>query len=359
MIFRYPGGKGKLMSQFLEDIPTTGDSFAEPFVGGGSVALAIANRDPKKQIYLNDFDPWVASFWSIVTGTDEIIFNALLDNVKNKPTIEQFKERREKFVPQDFEQRAKSNLLDGAFNALFFNRTTFSGMFGSGPIGAYEQRGDYLVGCRFQPSRLIKEIRAAHEVMKGRTQVFCLDFELFLASLPANCFLYLDPPYIEQGEALYGATMGINGHDRLRKVLGEHDGGWLLSYDSKPQKIRDLYAGFKMRELSKFRSMGSKKDSEGEIIRPDGISELLIYSKEESVKTCPNCNKECRQTRKHTTGACTTLASVPFAAPAITTVPAIIERILSIRHLSIEQKSLIFSTEACPITSEQCRELVK
>jgi DNA adenine methylase len=318
MIFRYPGGKGKLMKHFLNDIPTTGYCFAEPFVGGGSVALAIAQRDIKKSILINDFDPWVSHFWQIITGSNQDLFNNLIKLVSHKPTIEQFNERRQKFFPEDVTKRNIAEPLDAAFNAIFFNRTTFSGMFGSGPIGAYEQRGEYLIGCRFNPPRLQKEIKHAREVLAGRTTVTCLDFEEFLKSVPKDCFLYLDPPYYKQGESLYGASLGNGGHDRLRSVLDERL-YWLLSYDNCPE-IREKYKGFRIQVLNKFRSMSSSRDEFDETIRPNGDSELLIFSKEipmpESIKrkgrNDPKCKTCFRAFRKGVDGICAKCIEPPL-----------------------------------------------
>ena len=53
---RYPGGKSRALSKLFQFIPDLKDyeSFHEPFVGGGSVAIEISKRYPHLKIWIND-----------------------------------------------------------------------------------------------------------------------------------------------------------------------------------------------------------------------------------------------------------------------------------------------------------------
>lgn len=276
MIFRYPGGKGKLVKKFLQYIPSSMDCFADIFVGGGSVALAVAMRDKDVHLYLNDRDRWIASFWGVIIG-EEKDFRCLISLIKSvKISIEEFVSRREKFFPQIFSKRNEASEVDAAFNALFFNRTTFSGCLGSGPIGGYEtQEGaEWKVDARWNPERLIKEICAARKLFRGRTEVTNLDFAESIQKLPANCFLYADPPYYNKGNTLYESGFVKEKHKELFSILKER-GDWLLSYDNCSE-IKKLYAEYNLQTLGKtYRSMRDSSD------RPEDESELIIFSKEE------------------------------------------------------------------------------
>lgn len=289
MIFRYPGGKGKMSKLILEHIPRSDKQpFAEPFVGGGSIVLAVAKRDRNRKLYINDLDPWVSSFWETVVD-DQSSFDDLVKAVGKKPTISQFKNLRDKFAPQDFFLRGLSSPEEAAYNALFFNRTTFSGIFSSGPIGGDNQEGsDWKIDCRWNPGRLQEELHAARAVMLDRTTITCTDFEMFFNGIPKNSFIYADPPYYKQGDALYGASMGgPAGHRRFYDALTKFP-SWLLSYDNC-EEIREMYTGFKTEEFYKFRSMGVQGSKElrdarekaglPRADRPRDKSELLIDSR--------------------------------------------------------------------------------
>jgi DNA adenine methylase len=132
--FRYPGAKNKLLPilmPYLDGILLGHDTFSDAFVGGGSVLLAVASKYPTIQLFANDLDRGVYSFWSIVSDTKRDRLDKLLDLMKSKPTIKLFNELR-----QDFDE---TDEVACAYRCIFFNRTTFSGIARSGPIGGQSQ----------------------------------------------------------------------------------------------------------------------------------------------------------------------------------------------------------------------------
>jgi DNA adenine methylase len=270
-IFRYPGGKTALVKKFLPCIPENIETYVEPFVGGGSVLLKVAKRYAQNQLYpsrfdlrflINDSNPDVAAFWSVLVGEE---FHELCSRTATiSPSVEIF------HVIQDAKYRSA---IDRAFRCLFVNRTSFSGIMDSGPIGGKGQK-DRSLNVRWKPPVLIKEMKAARTLLLGRTTVTCLDFSKVLEGLNKNAFVYLDPPYYEKGGQLYGeyGKWTEDDHARLRSVLGDRS-GWLLSYDNNTE-VKKLYGGFKMKELQHYRSISSQKT------RPRDKSELLIFSKE-------------------------------------------------------------------------------
>ena len=63
---RYPGGKTRALKYILPLMPNFTE-FREPFVGGGSVFLAVKQRAPSGvKFWINDFNKDVANFWTFV-----------------------------------------------------------------------------------------------------------------------------------------------------------------------------------------------------------------------------------------------------------------------------------------------------
>jgi len=63
MIFRYPGGKNKLLrilDPFIEKALEGKKSFHDVFAGGGSVLLHVARKHPKISLHANDADDHIA-----------------------------------------------------------------------------------------------------------------------------------------------------------------------------------------------------------------------------------------------------------------------------------------------------------
>src|SRR5438552_14612394 len=83
--------------RILARIPAI-DDYAEPFTGGGSVALAVARKHPEALIALNDADWWVSCFWSVIIGEEEG-FQRLVSFSKVMPTIPEFSRRRDLYKP--------------------------------------------------------------------------------------------------------------------------------------------------------------------------------------------------------------------------------------------------------------------
>ncbi len=59
---RYPGGKSKALEQILPLIPHF-EEFREPFVGGGSVFLALKQLYPDRKYWINDLYFELYKFW--------------------------------------------------------------------------------------------------------------------------------------------------------------------------------------------------------------------------------------------------------------------------------------------------------
>lgn len=223
--FRYPGAKNKLLSILFPYITKTLNDkniFCDAFVGGGSIALAIAKAHPYLDIILNDKNYNIYCFWSIVCGKEPGL-SSLLKLIKFiKPTVEFFNELRE------FQTTDK---LISAYKALFFNRTTFSGIYNSGPIGGSAQKSKYTIDCRYNPEKLIGKILFINTLLQGRTNVTNLDINDFLETAD-DIPMYLDPPYFTAGKMLYPEYMTQDEHFKLSQKLFSRN-NWVLSYDNE------------------------------------------------------------------------------------------------------------------------------
>src|SRR6185436_15891357 len=187
--FRYPGAKNKILPilmDYIDNILINQDRFIDLFVGGGSVLLEVARKYPNINLYANDKDYWISSFWKIVAGDDSKKLSELLSMVEVVPTLEQFYKLRETTSIDD---------VDCAYRAIFFNRTTFSGIFYSGPIGGKEQKSKYTIDCRYNSKKLQEKILNCHKLLNGRTKVSNLDFSQYKQFINTNYPIYADPPY--------------------------------------------------------------------------------------------------------------------------------------------------------------------
>jgi DNA adenine methylase len=239
----------------------------EPFVGGGSVALAFAAQTTPTRLVLSDADPGIYALWWCLAHDPDALVNAV--------------RRRHVVGVEDYvaARCADGDLTLGpvecALAKLVLHQTTYSGLgyVSGGPIGgARQDLAKYKVDCRWRPDALAKKLASAAAAL-GRHEVEVLNTDAVdvVAVCEAGDVVYLDPPYVGVGEQLYRYGFG-DGHGRLAGVLRGCHASWLLSYDDHPA-VRELYAWADVREVENWSSITVPRS--GEAKRP---KELLISS---------------------------------------------------------------------------------
>lgn len=82
---RYPGGKSRALKNILPLIPYDLAEFREPFVGGGSVFMAVKHSYAQSLFHqhtrfaINDINPDVSSFWKVVRDDPDALCEHVTD----------------------------------------------------------------------------------------------------------------------------------------------------------------------------------------------------------------------------------------------------------------------------------------
>ena len=271
---RYPGGKSRAVKHILPLIPEDCGEFCSPFLGGGSIELAVADRGTKVYGY-DIFEPLVW-FWQALLS-EPAKLAVLCDGMRvwHSEYLKKYKVRNSDppehyYVPQrgilkeEFEA-ARSSLKDMTqysleAAALFYaiNRSSFSGATFS---GGFSKRSAY---ARFTDSS-IKNIK---DFKEPNLTVGHADFKTSI-NKHADAFLYLDPPYmLEKGKnKLYGNNGDTHtdfDHSGLHSLLTNRD-RWIMSYNDC-KEVRDMYKNYEIRELEWNYGMNKTKKSSEIII---------------------------------------------------------------------------------------------
>lgn len=248
-------------------MPSTQRAYAEPFCGGAGAAINLLLDGDVDKILLNDLDRGIYSAWvAIVTETDRFVEKLQ----KIKVTVPEWK--RQKKIAM---KKGDGYSFDLGFANFFINRTSRAGIvLGSGPIGGYEQAGDWKVDARFYRETMIKRIT---DIGAKRDQItvsnqsaieFIRDINRDFNS--GDTFVFIDPPYYEIGSRLYLDSMGEGGHSELALELKagtlKH---WLMTYDDHPE-IRKLYQGFSIAELEVLYSLQRQRKAREIVIQAAG-----------------------------------------------------------------------------------------
>ena len=273
-LFRYPGGKSKIQNvivgRLLESDAAVSRQYREPFFGGGGVGLAMLRN--AKSVWINDKDPGIAAVWTAIARHPTPLIACVERFTPSVAAFDAFKAEllRVAAVPNDVDA-----LVDLAFKKLALHQMSFSGLgtMSGGPLGGRAQLSKGKIDSRWSPRRLCRKIVQFHEQfaavdLPGCT---CLDFAALIDDQTAPAILYLDPPYVVQGDKLYQCAFKESDHIRLAGLLRKTPHPWVLSYDDCPL-VRDLYSWAQIENVAVGYSVSSVRRA----------SELLITPRTES-----------------------------------------------------------------------------
>lgn len=226
---RYPGGKRKL-AVYLERIVIENDIqgglYIEPFAGGANVALYLLFKGLVNKIIINDIDRSIYAFWDSTLNNTESLCKLIADTPINMVSWNQQKAIQKR--------KEEAGLLQLGFSTFFLNRTNRSGILQGGVIGGKAQNGEWKMDARFNKSDLIKRIE---NIAKYRDKIElynkdAIDFIYKIENkIDNHTLIYFDPPYFNQGAALYANFYAHDDHLKLSQFIQKLGCKWVLTYD--------------------------------------------------------------------------------------------------------------------------------
>ena len=233
---RYAGGKSLAVGLIVELIPRDARRVISPFLGGGSVEVAVANELELPVIGYDIFDILV-NYWQVQLKTPSELYEKLSNFKPNKREFQKIKER----LKQHWKGEKKLDNLDLAAHYYYNHNTSYGPGFLSWPSSVYMQEKKY--------SSMLKKIK---NFEASNLKVFKSSFEKVIPRF-TNDFLYCDPPYFLDGDSkmFKGIYPQRNfpihhnsfNHEALRDLLLQHKGKFILSYNDC-STIREWYKDF-------------------------------------------------------------------------------------------------------------------
>lgn len=249
---RYGGGKSLAVGDILELIPDNVKRVVSPFMGGGSLEIALSKELGIEVIAYDIFDLLV-NYWNEQVKHPVELYNELS---KLKPTKEEY--NRVKAILQ--EHFTKENGYDGQLDPLLAATYYYFNMelsFGPAFLG-------WMSSNFLDEKKYYSTIEKVRDFRDPNLSVFNERFE---TSIPKHNgdFLYLDPPYYLDGDSKMFVGMypsrnfpihhkGFD-HEKLAELLHHHKGGFIMSYNDC-SFVREAYKDFEIREISWQYTMG-------------------------------------------------------------------------------------------------------
>jgi DNA adenine methylase len=220
---KWVGGKGPLLAELRRHFPdfSEGQTYFEPFLGGGSVFFALR---PHRAVLSDLNAPLIESYLAVRDHLDELT-TKLASMPAPKEDADYYSRRTRynqllKGLPH-LELRGRLEL-----SALFIwlNHTCFNGLYRVNKDGLFNaalgDNPDPTIYSELNLRAVRRALRAAH------VRLQCVDYESALASAGRGDIVYLDPPYNpspnEPGFARYN-SVGFDSaeQERLARIVHE------------------------------------------------------------------------------------------------------------------------------------------
>jgi len=278
---KWVGGKSQIINDVMSLFPTEMNNYHEPFLGGGSVLLALLSQKSIKvsgKVYASDLNSnLIGLYKNVQSNSDGLIaelkkltteFSACTGTVvnRNASTMEEALTSPESYyfwVRSRFNALSKEERTSVKASAmlLFMNKTCFRGLYREGPRGFNVPFGNYK-----NPSILDEDhIKSVSALIKDVVFTNC-PFSDSLDKVVSGDFVYLDPPYAPENETSFTSYtsdgFGIDSHTtlfKLCKTMKSKNVKMLMS-NAQVQLVTDAFPSpqYSTRVISCKRSINSK-----------------------------------------------------------------------------------------------------
>lgn len=246
---RYAGGKSLAVGYILESLPSV-KRIISPFFGGGSIEIAMATK-LDIEIIACDINKPLVNYWEYQINHPKKLYQELL---KLKPTKHEYN-RVKKILKKWKNNEIKLTKLEQATYFFFNHNLSYGPSFIGWASSVYLDNKKY--------KKMIEKVRD----FKANIKITHDSFENLFKKYP-NDFFYCDPPYfLKSDDATSKMFNGIYpernnpihhksfDHDKLRDLLINHKGGFILSYNDC-SKSREYYKDYEIRYPSWQYTMG-------------------------------------------------------------------------------------------------------
>lgn len=286
---KWAGGKTQLLDsirvRYPNELGSTINKYAEPFVGGGAVLFDILNNHSLESIYISDINrELIVTYKAIRDQVDSLIpILSTMQTGYSKADDDTRKSiyyaNRDRFNELKIQN---SSSLEVAALFIFLNRTCFNGLYRVNAKGYFNVPiGSYKNPIICDPENLLA---VSHRL--SNVQIECNDYRESFDFIDNRTFAYFDPPYrpLSQTSNFTSYTQDGFGDKEQAELANYIDalsekGAYVVISNSDPKSananddfFETLYRKHLITRISAKRMINSSANGRGK------ISELLIVS---------------------------------------------------------------------------------
>lgn len=295
---KWIGGKTQIINSIIERFPPEINNYYEPFLGGGSVLLALLTLQQQGSIVItgtihaSDINPLLINVYRHVQTKKKLLYDFItfyiseydgIDGTvvnRKAESIEEAKTSKESYyywIRKKFNEMKRDEtlgakkLVECSALFMFLNKTCFRGMYREGPNGYNVPYGHY----KKTPTIISKANLDTISKLIKSVVFTCSEFNL-QAVIPGD-FVYIDPPYAPETKTSfvkYTTTgFGLEKHEELfsdiRKI--HEKGVKFCMSNSKVSLVLENFQDCNCIDIVARRAINSKKPG-------STTTEVIIYN---------------------------------------------------------------------------------
>ncbi|AKK09912.1 DNA adenine methylase [Corynebacterium testudinoris] len=267
---KWAGGKTRLLAKLLPYVPETIVNYHEPFLGGGAMYFALADRVSKVS-YLSDLNEELVNAWLAVSNHRDELEAALEDyRIKDVAGGKDFYLSVRTMEP--------TGVVPRAARFLYLNQTSWNGLW------RVNRWGKFNVPWGNRPFRGLTRDQIDSVSLRLETaDIGMRDFRDAVTLAQPGDFVYLDPPYLPISDTskfyLY-TEKRFRAPDLLELAelcedLSERGVAWMMSNRDTPL-VRELFAGHEIVSLTTRRSVAAQNKRD---VEPSDSLEAIVIGR--------------------------------------------------------------------------------
>lgn len=267
-ILKWAGGKKRILTEILEQLPSRVGTYYEPFVGGGAVFFELACRGRFGKAVLGDRNGDLVELYEVVRRDVDALVEALKAHAPHARDPDYFYELRAS-------DPASLGPVGRAARFIYLNKTCYNGLYRVNSKGGF----NVPFGRHMNP-RVLNEplLRSASRILRGVT-IQARDFQAMVSRAGSGDAVYFDPPYHPLSSTSSFTEYAPQpfteaDHERLARVAREcaDRGARVVLSNSDTEFTRSLFEGLEVLTVNVPRNINTVATGRGK------VPELLVLA---------------------------------------------------------------------------------
>jgi len=265
---KWSGSKDSQSKEILELIPNNIINYYEPFIGGGSIFLALLESEKHyiNKYYISDLNNDLINIYKLIKNNPKLLIDTYEKHHKNFNS-QDIEYRKKYFI----KIRTKYNKEHKPEDFYWIMRTTTNGM------PRYNKKLEFNNSCHFSRSGMqpikVKDLIYKYNKLFNNNNIIFYNIDYKDINIDKDSFLYLDPPYQNTKGMFFSNFNNLE----FVKWVDNLKSKWLLSFDGK---VNDINIGHRPPKYVNHKFLFSGNSSFRRVIgnSKDSIVQESIYS---------------------------------------------------------------------------------